>query len=68
MGFSKPRLVEAATRQMTEMPYYHNFARKTTPIVVELAERLVEMMPVPMSKVFFTNLGSEANDTQVKMI
>jgi 4-aminobutyrate---pyruvate transaminase len=68
LGFSEPRLVEAATRQMTEMPYYHNFAHKTTPVVVELAERLVEMMPVPMSKVFFTNSGSEANDTQVKMI
>ena len=68
LGFSEPRLVEAAARQMREMPYYHNFAHKTTPVVVELAERLVEMMPVPMSKAFFTNSGSEANDTQVKMI
>ena len=68
LGFSEPRLVEAAARQMTEMPYYHNFAHKTTPVVAELAERLVEMMPVPMSKAFFTNSGSEANDTQVKMI
>ncbi len=68
LGFSEPRLVEAATRQMQEMPYYHNFAHKTTPVVVELAERLVEMMPVPMSKAFFTNSGSEANDTLVKRI
>ena len=68
LGFSEPRLAEAAYRQMTEMPYYHNFAHKTTPVLVELAERLVEMMPVPMSKAFFTNSGSEANDTQVKMI
>ena len=68
LGFSEPRLVEAAARQMREIPYYHNFAHKTTPPVIELAERLIEMMPVPMSKAFFTNSGSEANDTQVKMI
>ena len=68
LGFSEHRLVEAAARQMREIPYYHNFAHKTTPPVIELAERLIAMMPVPMSKAFFTNSGSEANDTQVKMI
>ena len=68
LGFSEPRLVEAAARQMREIPYYHNFAHRTTPPVIELAERLIAMMPVPMSKAFFTNSGSEANDTQVKMI
>ncbi|MFQ5958168.1 MAG: aspartate aminotransferase family protein [Alphaproteobacteria bacterium] len=68
LGFSEQRLVEAATRQLRALPYYHGFAHKTAPPAIELAERLIEMAPVPMSKVFFTNSGSEANDTQIKMV
>ncbi len=68
LGFSEPRLVDAATRQLSTLPYYHGFAHKTTPPVIELAERLIEMAPAPMSKVFFTNSGSEANDAQIKMV
>ena len=68
LGFSEKRLVDAATKQLSTLPYYHNYAHKTAGSVADLAEMLVEMMPVPMSKVFFTNSGSEANDTQIKMV
>ncbi len=68
LGFSNERLAAAGAAQLRQLPYYHNFAHKTTPVVVELAERLIEMAPGPMSKVFFTNSGSEANDSQVKMV
>jgi len=68
LGFSEKRLVEAARRQLDALPYYHGFAHKTTMPVIDLAEKLIEIAPVPMSKVFFTNSGSEANDTQVKLV
>lgn len=68
LGFSEPRLVEAATRQMAKLPFYHNFAHRSHEPVIDLAEKLVSMMPVPMSKAFFTNSGSEANDTVLKLI
>ncbi|MEP9373705.1 aspartate aminotransferase family protein [Mesorhizobium sp. KR1-2] len=68
VGFSEPRLVEAATRQMKQLPFYHNFTHKSHSVVIDLAEKLVTMAPVPMSKAFFTNSGSEANDTAMKMI
>ena len=68
LGFSEPRLVEAATRQMARLPFYHNFAHRSHEPVIDLAEKLVSMMPVPMSKAFFTNSGSEANDTALKLI
>ncbi len=68
VGFSEPRLVEAATRQMSKLPFYHNFTSKSHSPLIDLAEKLVTMAPVPMSKAFFTNSGSEANDTAVKMI
>ena len=67
LGFNEPRLVEAAMRQMQALPFYHVFAAKSHNPAIDLAERLIEMAPVPMSKVFFANSGSEANDTAIKM-
>ena len=68
LGWGERRLIDAATRQMERMAYYHNFAHRAHPAAVDLAEKLVDMAPVPMSKVFFTNSGSEANDTIIKML
>ena len=68
LGFGEQRLVKAAERQMSALPYYHAFAHKTADISIDLAEKLIGLAPVPMSKVFFANSGSEANDTMIKMI
>jgi len=68
VGFSEERLVKAALEQMQKLPYYHTFAMRSHGPAVELAEMLVSIAPVPMSKAFFTNSGSEANDTVVKMV
>lgn len=68
LGFSNERLVKAAEQQMRKLPFYHIFTHKGHGPSIELAEKLIEIAPVPMSKVFFTNSGSEANDTVVKML
>ena len=68
LGFGEKRLAQAAYDQMVKLPYYHTFGHKAHGPVVELAEKLIGMAPVPMSKVYFTNSGSEANDTAIKMI
>ena len=68
LGFSEKRLAEAAYRQMLKLPYYHTFASKATDTGIELAEKLLSLAPVPMSKVFFVNSGSEADDTVVKLV
>lgn len=68
VGFSEKRLAKVAHEQMLKLPYYHVFSMRSHQPAVELAEKLIEMSPVPMSKVFFTNSGSEANDTAVKML
>lgn len=68
VGFSEPRLVEAAAKQMAKLPFYHNFTHKAHSPLIDLSEKLVTMAPVPMSKAFFTNSGSEANDTAMKMV
>src|ERR1700681_4660949 len=68
LGFSERRLAEAAYRQMLKLPFYHTFAHKATDIGIELAQKLLSIAPVPMSKAFFVNSGSEANDTVVKLV
>jgi 4-aminobutyrate--pyruvate transaminase len=67
LGFHNERLAQAAYRQMLQLPSYHMFRFKSHPTAIELAERLIALSPVPMSKVFFANSGSEANDTAVKL-
>lgn len=68
VGFGEMRLVEAASAQMAKLPYYHTFAYKTHGPSIELAEKLIQIAPVPMSKVHFTSSGSEANDLAAKMV
>jgi 4-aminobutyrate--pyruvate transaminase len=68
VGFSEQRLVQAATDQIAKLPYYHTFSHKGHEPSIRLAEKLVEMTPEPLTRVFFTNSGSEANDTVVKMV
>ena len=68
VGFGEERLVRAAAEQMRRLPYYHSFAHKSHPTVIDLAERLVTMAPNGLAKVQFTNSGSEANDTAIKLI
>ncbi len=67
LGFHNERLAQAAYRQMLQLPSYHMFRFKSHPTAIELAERLIALSPAPMSKVFFANSGSEANDTAVKL-
>lgn len=68
IGFHEPRLVEAATRAMATLPFYHMFTHKSHMPGIQLAETLLDMAPVKMSKVFFANSGSEANDTAMKLV
>lgn len=67
LGFSEMRLWEAAQSQMEELPYYHSFGGKVPDVSLELAERLVQMAPTPLSRAIFANSGSESNDTAVKI-
>jgi len=68
LGFGEEELVEAAVEQLKKLPYYHLFFDKSQGPAIELGEKLKAMAPMQVSKVFFTNSGSEANDSQVKLI
>jgi 4-aminobutyrate--pyruvate transaminase len=68
LGYGNEELIEAATAQMRKLSFGHLFTGKSHDPAIELAEKLKEIAPVPISKVFFCNSGSEANDTQIKLV
>ena len=67
-GFDHPGLIEAAKAQYDRFPGYHAFFGRMSDQTVMLSEKLVEVSPFERGKVFYTNSGSEANDTMVKML
>ena len=68
LGYGNQELVEAAAEQMRRLPFAHLFGGKSHDLAIALAEKLKEIAPVPISKVFFASSGSEANDSQVKLV
>jgi 4-aminobutyrate--pyruvate transaminase len=68
LGYGNEELIEAASAQMRKLSFGHLFAFKSHDPAIELAEKLKEIAPLPVSKVFFCASGSEANDTQVKLV
>ncbi|MFN0262718.1 aspartate aminotransferase family protein [Tepidamorphus sp. 3E244] len=68
LGYGNEELIEAASDQMRKLSFTHIFGGKSHDPAIALAEKLKEISPVPVSKVFFVGSGSEANDTQVKFV
>ncbi len=68
LGYASERLAKVAYEQMRKLGYYHLYRGTTLEPGVDLAERLLSIAPVPMSKVLFQCSGSEANDTALKLV
>lgn len=68
VGYGREELVEAASRQMRELPFYNTFFQTAHPPVLELAKALADVTPAGMNHVFFTGSGSEGNDTMLRMV
>ena len=68
VGYGREELVQAATEQMKELPYYNNFFQCAHPPSIELAAVLQKISPPQFNRVFFAGSGSESNDTIVRMV
>jgi 4-aminobutyrate---pyruvate transaminase len=67
LGWGEEALAEVAAEQMRKLAFGHLFGGKSHEPAIALAEKLKEVSPFPVGKVFFANSGSEANDTQIKL-
>ena len=68
IGYGRDELAEVSSRQMRELPYYNTFFQTTHVPAIALAERLAELTPYDLNHVFFANSGSEANDTNIRIV
>ena len=68
VGYGQQALIDAATRQLKELPFYNAFFQTATPPAIELAELITEVAPPQFKHVFFAGSGSEGNDTIVRMV
>ena len=68
LGYTQPAIAEAVHNQLQELPYYNNFLNCSNQPSLEMAKALVEVTPAQFNHVFFTNSGSEANDTNIRIV
>ena len=68
IGYGRPEVAEAIYEQAKKLSYFHAFSSMGTEPSIRLADRLIRLAPDGMSKVFFGNSGSDANDTNVKLV
>ncbi|HEU5475568.1 MAG TPA: aspartate aminotransferase family protein [Actinophytocola sp.] len=67
VGHGRPELGEVAAAQMAELEYFTSLREFSNDRSIRLAERLVELAPEGIGKVFYTSGGSEGVDTAVKI-
>ncbi|MDK3071623.1 aspartate aminotransferase family protein [Sedimentitalea sp. JM2-8] len=68
IGYGRPELAEVASRQMRELPFYNTFFQTTHVPAIALSSKLAELAPGDLNHVFFAGSGSEANDTNIRMV
>ncbi|MEO9516835.1 MAG: aspartate aminotransferase family protein [Paracoccaceae bacterium] len=68
IGYGRQELVDVAARQMAELPYYNTFFQTTHVPAIALAQKIAELTPEGLNNVFFAGSGSEANDTNIRMV
>jgi 4-aminobutyrate--pyruvate transaminase len=68
LGYGNEEIIDCAAEQMRTLTFSHMFGGKTHPVAMELADKIAAMVPVKDAHVFFGSSGSDANDTQIKMI
>jgi L-2,4-diaminobutyrate transaminase len=68
IGYGRTEVADAIYEQAKKLPYFHTFSSMGTEPSIRLADRLIRLAPEGMSKVLFGNTGSDANDTNVKLV
>lgn len=68
IGYGRKELADVASAQMQQLPYYNTFFQTSHPPVIALSARLAELAPAHINTVFFAGSGSEANDTNIRLV
>lgn len=68
IGYGRDEVAEAIYKQAKQLAYCHTYAQQSNEPLIRLSERLCKMAPGNMERVFYGMSGSDANETQVKLV
>lgn len=68
IGYGRTEIADAMHEQARKLAYYHSYAGHSSEPAILLAQKILSLAPPGMSKVFFGLSGSDANETQVKIV
>jgi L-2,4-diaminobutyrate transaminase len=68
VGYGRQAIADVAAAQMAKLPYFHSFGLFSNEPLIRLADRLLKLAPPGMTRAIFCSSGSEANDTQIKVV
>lgn len=68
VGYGRQEIAEAIANQARELAYYHAYAGHATEASVTLAKMILDRAPANMAKVYFGLGGSDANETNIKLV
>ncbi|MEE9590095.1 MAG: aminotransferase class III-fold pyridoxal phosphate-dependent enzyme, partial [Hyphomicrobiaceae bacterium] len=68
VGYGRQEIVDAISEQAAKLAFFHSFTSMSNEPAIRLAERVIRLAPEGMSRVFFGNSGSDANDTNIKLV
>ena len=68
LGYGRKELGEVAKRQMDELCYYNTFFQTSHVPAIALAAKIAELAPGDLNHVFYAGSGSEANDTNIRLV
>ena len=68
VGYGRQEIADAVHRQMQELAYYHAYVGHSSEPAIELSKRIIELAPDGMRRVYYGLSGSDANETQIKLV
>lgn len=68
IGYGRAELADVAAQQMKQLCYYNTFFQTTHVPAIALAQKIAELAPDKLNHIFFASSGSEANDTNIRLV
>ncbi|WP_340109716.1 aspartate aminotransferase family protein [Pikeienuella sp. HZG-20] len=68
VGYGRTEIADAISKQAHELAYFHSYVGHGTEASITLAHMIIERAPEHMSRVFFGLGGSDANETNIKLV
>ena len=68
VGYGRMEIADAIHAQAKKLAYYHTYVGHSSEVVIELSKRIIGMAPEGMSKIYYGMSGSDANETQIKLV